>query len=274
MRKREQSSEPWQLRAARILQIAAGEILFYGPHDIGPVLIAHVEGIELSDADAERAKLYDKLLEFVGKASLSIHWLAHRSSRGNCEHLEAAHMRLYLSDSSGDPRVAFTRWATSFFDHLERVHPRSCAHAAAVILRDRCERVAVPQLAARLNVSQSTLEREFRREYGMSPIDYHGHARVLTAIGQAMADKTLAVAAELGYASPKNFYRLFRRITGATPGEMRKLPAASRCAIVDRLRLTLAHGREAERRLRRLRTDRRIVAWPSTHSVKAGAAVA
>jgi AraC-like DNA-binding protein len=97
----------------------------------------------------------------------------------------------------------------------------------ALIERHACdERVALEELARRLDRDLDHLGARFRREHGMSPIEYRTRARLLRG-REALADgSTVAVAARAaGFADQRYFARLFRRRYGATPSDFaRSLP--------------------------------------------------
>lgn len=74
----------------------------------------------------------------------------------------------------------------------------------------------------------------------MSIREYHGRRRVLTALEAVVDGKSEAAALGVGYRSRKNFYRPFRRCTGLTPTEFRRLSVERREHIVNEPRHSLS----------------------------------
>ena len=80
------------------------------------------------------------------------------------------------------------------------------------------------QVAESVNISEDYLTRIFRREMGVSPWDYLTRCRVgvasdlLLRTGVPLGE--IAVAA--GFQDQAYFCRVFRRITGISPGQFRQ----------------------------------------------------
>ena len=87
--------------------------------------------------------------------------------------------------------------------------------------------ISLEELAAAACLSPFHFSRLFRRAIGKSPIRYVAERRVRSA--QAMlASRTAplaAIALEGGFGSQSNFTRVFRKLTGTTPGRYRELSA-------------------------------------------------
>jgi AraC-like DNA-binding protein len=97
----------------------------------------------------------------------------------------------------------------------------------ALIERHACdERIALEELARRLDRDLDHLGARFRRTHGMSPIEYRTRARLLRG-REALADggAVAAAARAAGFADQRYFARLFRRRYGMTPSDFaRSLP--------------------------------------------------
>lgn len=80
------------------------------------------------------------------------------------------------------------------------------------------------QLARVAGLSQRTLERRFRRHYGLSPRQYIKRVRVRTACRALVyTDQSVAsIAAEHGFPDQSYFTREFREVIGRTPRDYRK----------------------------------------------------
>ncbi|MGF1700819.1 helix-turn-helix transcriptional regulator [Photobacterium makurazakiensis] len=73
--------------------------------------------------------------------------------------------------------------------------------------------------ASRINTSSRTLSRLFRKELGMSFIDYRQQVRLFEALKQLAKGKSVTIVAmEAGFSSQSAFNRLFKRSFGVTPG--------------------------------------------------------
>ena len=80
------------------------------------------------------------------------------------------------------------------------------------------------QMAEKLCVSESTLQRIFRARTGFSPNDYLMNLRLKKAAALLLeSELTIGeVAAETGFADSNYFCRRFRRYAAASPLEFRK----------------------------------------------------
>ena len=97
-------------------------------------------------------------------------------------------------------------------------------HVIAVIRDRACEGVGIEEILLGLNISQSTLRREFARIVGHTPGEEMARVRLERAKELLqISDITIArVAAATGYASQTNFTTFFKGQTGMTPREYRK----------------------------------------------------
>lgn len=80
------------------------------------------------------------------------------------------------------------------------------------------------RLAAKAGLSKFHFHRLFTRAAGVSPAKYQLNARMNEARRRLRETKesVIAVALDLGYASPSHFAQVFRRETGLTPSEYRR----------------------------------------------------
>lgn len=92
--------------------------------------------------------------------------------------------------------------------------------AAAVALIERTEaRMRIEELARRIGLSQSALERRFRRFVGASPRRFASLVRLqnVLRLHEAGADLT-TIAHAAGYSDQPHFIKDFKRFTGLSPG--------------------------------------------------------
>jgi AraC-like DNA-binding protein len=108
--------------------------------------------------------------------------------------------------------------------------PASLALAAkAIIDREYGAPLEINRIAARLQVSPAVLSRTFRHHYGMPPVRYRHHVRVMDALMQfADGAAPAQVFQDVGFEDLSRFYKIFRKVTCAPPGSYR--PATSRIA--------------------------------------------
>jgi AraC family transcriptional regulator len=86
------------------------------------------------------------------------------------------------------------------------------------------EDVDLSRLAAQAGLSKFHFQRLFKRALGVSPSRYHINLRMDAArrLLRETKKSVVAVALEVGYASPSHFARLFRRETGLSPSDYRR----------------------------------------------------
>lgn len=86
-------------------------------------------------------------------------------------------------------------------------------------------RLSIGELAAEACVTRNHLTKLFKRELGMSVLDYI-HMRRLEHAERLLAETAMTVretAFAVGFNDPNYFIRLFRKRTGRTPGARRKI---------------------------------------------------
>jgi methylphosphotriester-DNA--protein-cysteine methyltransferase len=93
----------------------------------------------------------------------------------------------------------------------------------------------VGDIARAVNVSAATLERGFRRLYGVSVQQYQSLVRLRTVALALRADASAieGVILEQGYRSSKDVYVPFRRMTGLAVATVRQLTESQFVSLVD-----------------------------------------
>ncbi|MGN0552067.1 MAG: AraC family transcriptional regulator [Oscillospiraceae bacterium] len=85
------------------------------------------------------------------------------------------------------------------------------------------ESITVGQLAAAVHLSESYFMSRFRKQVGLSAIEYISHFRIDKACKALIGTKkaVLEIAFDCGFFNLSNFNRQFRKITGCSPTEYR-----------------------------------------------------
>ena len=77
----------------------------------------------------------------------------------------------------------------------------------------------IAQVAEVAGVSHAHLTRQFRRDYGLSPIDYCRRLRAADASARLVfGEKIIEVSQEVGFNDLSRFYKQFRQKLGTSPG--------------------------------------------------------
>ncbi len=171
------------------------------------------------------------LMNVATKWGASLHHHAHvRPARKPCSFDPHHRLGPFLVDGFPGAKDRFLEWARAFSLEFSRTHPVSAAHRAAAVVRERpCERWDVVTLANVIGVSPRQLSREFRQTLGITLAKYVRHERLQRALELLMDQpgKIEPVALQVGYASKKNFYRVFKKSIGMTPTAFLRLPPAA-----------------------------------------------
>ena len=126
-----------------------------------------------------------------------------------------------------------------FFEILSTILPRlktECrkaidmriSKAIAFIEEKYSEDISVDMLAAAVNMSPSRFYPCFKEAVGVTPIDYINHYRVNRAIMHLVNDDDKSIeniSAEVGFDSSTYFRRVFKKITGRSPRDYRRISA-------------------------------------------------
>lgn len=105
------------------------------------------------------------------------------------------------------------------------------ASQAKVILdREYATPLGIARIAERLHVSPAVLSRAFHSAYGMPPVGYRHHLRIMDALIRfAEGAVPIEVFQDVGFDDLSRFYKIFRKVACAPPGSYRP-PLPSRNA--------------------------------------------
>ena len=107
---------------------------------------------------------------------------------------------------------------------VQDVHP--AVEKAARLIRDQSTVLGLKELARHAGLSPARLSRLFKQQTGVALVDFRNRQRIerflsLYGAGQRLTMLDAALAA--GFGSYPQFHRVFKRVTGRSPGEHRKL---------------------------------------------------
>ena len=103
------------------------------------------------------------------------------------------------------------------------VHP--AVEKAARHIRDRNNTLGLTELARHAGLSPARLSRLFKQQTGIALVDFRNRQRVekfLHLYGTGQRQTMLAAALEAGFGSYPQFHRVFKRVTGRSPGSQRR----------------------------------------------------
>lgn len=103
------------------------------------------------------------------------------------------------------------------------VHP--AVEKAARHIRDQDNTIGLAELAQQAGLSAHRLSRLFKQQTGVALVDFRNRQRVekfLEIYGTGQRRTMLDAALEAGFGSYAQFHRVFKRVTGRSPGEQRR----------------------------------------------------
>jgi AraC-like DNA-binding protein len=122
------------------------------------------------------------------------------------------------------------RAADAGTDISRTIAPAShAARGKTIIDSEYATSLGIGGIAARLQKSPAVLSRAFKEAYGMPPVRYRHHVRIMDALMQLAEGAVPAqVFQEVGFDDLSRFYKIFRKVACAAPGSYR--PVGSRNA--------------------------------------------
>ena len=107
--------------------------------------------------------------------------------------------------------------------------PRWVSAAQEMIVASAFARVSVSEVAQRVGVHPYHLGQVFKASYGCTISEYVQRMRVTRALAllEGSTESLSAVAFACGFADQSHLTRVFKRMTGVTPGAYRRVWAAS-----------------------------------------------
>ena len=109
-------------------------------------------------------------------------------------------------------------------NHARTLTPQQCNRAIEYIEESLSERLTLAAIAKAAGVSAGRLNSEFKRSMKLAPYQYVLSARVRRAhVLLISTDRSLAqIALQCGFSNQQHMTRMIRRVTGRTPGAIRR----------------------------------------------------
>lgn len=136
---------------------------------------------------------------------------------------------MFPSDADGVPDtravLLLLRTAGDATDVGRPVDPSpTAANTKAIIDAEYGMPLDIGAMARRLVVSPAALSRRFKQAYGVPPVRYRHHVRVMDALARLAAGEAPAeVFQDVGFDDLSRFYKIFRKVACGAPGAYRPL---------------------------------------------------
>jgi AraC-like DNA-binding protein len=214
----------WSVAAGNQLQIMAGDVLLSDVFDLQRVVTRHIrllpQPLTVTDEVILRALVFEFAIELIQYC---------HTARGIDPSCHCARTLLPLRQAATTNEAGFCalflRWTDEFFLRYREAHPPTAVETAARYIRlTPKERWTATRLGPLVRLPARRLERGFVASFGIGVYEYVRLVRVCLAVPLVLANRTTieAVAADVGYASKKDFYRAVRRTVGVTPARLRR----------------------------------------------------
>ncbi|HPH83557.1 MAG TPA: AraC family transcriptional regulator [Flavobacteriales bacterium] len=122
-------------------------------------------------------------------------------------------------------RLLQTQARKVLIDHASKnSHKNRLAYAIEHIQNHLSDVLCIDKLSEMACMSKANFHRAFKRELGLTPVEYIQHERIKLA-SQLLKDPALTltdVCFRAGFNNTNYFFILFKKLTGTTPGEFRK----------------------------------------------------
>jgi AraC-like DNA-binding protein len=208
------------------LQWATSVIALAAPLSARDAVLTSLTSLPRPSSELERQVIRGLLLEFAIRSSLSLH-------RRNCPDPEACALLpmdlIALLAEANDPVDGAVQWLDAFWLHLRRHHrPTLGVHVAELLRSEPTRRWRMQELARQVGASPRAIRSDFQRLFRRTPKDYQTLLRIADGLRRVNCEKVDGLAMSLGYKSKKDFYAHFKRCTGMTPQQYRRMdPAAA-----------------------------------------------
>ena len=91
--------------------------------------------------------------------------------------------------------------------------------AKSYIENNYTKKIYIEEVAKHVNISKYYFTRLFKKETGLTFIEYLNHIRIIKAKKMLINNSIASVCYDVGFSSLTQFYKIFGRFAGCTPGE-------------------------------------------------------
>jgi len=174
---------------------------------------------------AENVVLRAMLVDVSLRGGHADHWAYHAEfPDAECADDPAALALTIWHRPPADAKAAFRKWANTYLETMERVHPRyRVVELRRDLDADFAQPLSITRLARSRGVSVRCLQRDFEELTGRTIQDYVRERRLDAAIGMltTTSDKVEWIANVVGWSSRKNLNRALARWRGTSPSALR-----------------------------------------------------
>jgi AraC-like DNA-binding protein len=207
------------------LQLTTGVIALAEPLGARDTVLASVSSLPDPQSALERQVLRGLLLEFAIRSSVTLHCRS-------CAAIEACTFSPLPSMSrladAPDPLAGAVQWIDAFWIDLRCHHqPALSVRVAELLRKEPARRWRMNDLARHFGVSPKAIRADFQRVFQRTAKEYQTLLRIADALRRVNDEKVDGLATSLGYKSKKDFYVSFKRCTGMTPRQYRRINTAA-----------------------------------------------
>jgi AraC-like DNA-binding protein len=217
--------DEWIARVAAECQAVIGEAIPHRTRAVRRVFLEFAAQLPDAKSSAERSVMRAMLVEVSLRWGNADHWAYHLDfPDAECTEDPAAIALSAWRNPPADAKAGFRKWAATYVDTMERVHPR---YRAMELRRELDAEFAQPlsvlRLARERGVSARCLQRDFEELTGRCIQEYVRERRVDAAVGMLKntSDKVEWIANVVGWSSRKNLNRARARARGTNPSRLR-----------------------------------------------------
>ena len=217
--------DDWLDRVMSACQAFSGDVTARRTRSVRSLLADFDTQLPDPKSRAEHAVLRAMLVEVSLRWGHADHWAYHAEfPDAECADDPAALALTMWRVPPADAKDAFRKWAHTYLEMMERVHPRY----RAVELRreldaDFAQPLSLTTLARARHVTTRALQRDFNELTGLTVQAYVTERRLDAAIAllKTTPDKVEWIANVVGWSSRKNLNRALARRRGCQPSELR-----------------------------------------------------
>lgn len=179
-----------------------------------------------AESPAETLLSWSYVRETIGRGASAHHRSFHRYFGPTACHFEVDSLPAAESFAAQPTFAALNAWVDAYSTRFDKAHRWPPAVKAASLLQAHVGRTwYIDELARSVGASRATLERSFKRIYGISALQYYSRRKLRRAATTVRSTTGCidGVTQEIGCRSAKDAYRAFRQATGMTLAAVRHL---------------------------------------------------